>query len=103
MQCADAGGAGGGIDHVGALRARAANEGRNPKWTSYEKLRNVIEKRMFSQVEDLLPVISFDSKKNSETEKKHDNFVARMTELVRLQPEDRVLDVVAGSTAVVAA
>jgi serine protein kinase len=63
-----------------ALRARAANEGKNPKWTSYEKLRNVIEKRMFSQVEDLLPVISFDSKKDSETEAKHDNFVARMTE-----------------------
>jgi len=61
-----------------ALRARAANNGKNPAWTSYEKLRNVIEKRMFSQVEDLLPVISFDSKKDSETEKKHDNFVARM-------------------------
>ncbi len=63
-----------------ALRARAANNGKNPAWTSYEKLRNVIEKRMFSQVEDLLPVISFDSKKDSETEQKHDNFVARMTD-----------------------
>lgn len=63
-----------------ALRARANNEGKNPKWTSYEKLRNVIEKRMFSQVEDLLPVISFDSKKDTETADKHDNFVARMTE-----------------------
>ncbi len=63
-----------------ALRARANNDGDNPRWTSYEKLRNVIEKRMFSQVEDLLPVISFDSKKDSDTEAKHDNFVARMTE-----------------------
>lgn len=63
-----------------ALRARANNEGKNPKWTSYEKLRNVIEKRMFSQVEDLLPVISFDSKKDTDTADKHDNFVARMTE-----------------------
>ncbi len=44
-----------------ALRARAANSGRNPSWTSYEKLREVIERRMFSQVEDLLPVISFGS------------------------------------------
>ncbi|MEM9705905.1 MAG: PrkA family serine protein kinase [Pseudomonadota bacterium] len=61
-----------------ALRARANNEGRNPKWTSYEKLRSVIEARMFSQVEDLLPVISFDSKKDSDTAEKHDNFVARM-------------------------
>ncbi len=61
-----------------ALRARAANEGRNPDWTSYEKLRNVIEKRMFTHVEDLLPVISFDSKKDKDTEKKHDDFVDRM-------------------------
>jgi serine protein kinase len=35
---------------------------------------------MFSQVEDLLPVISFDSKKDHETEKKHENFVSRMTD-----------------------
>jgi serine protein kinase len=61
-----------------ALRARAANAGRNPAWTSYEKLREVIERRMFSQVEDLLPVISFGSKKDSETEKKHADFLERM-------------------------
>jgi serine protein kinase len=63
-----------------ALRARAANAGRNPSWTSYEKLREVIERRMFSQVEDLLPVISFGSKKDSDTEKKHADFVDRMVE-----------------------
>jgi len=61
-----------------ALRARANNSGRNPSWTSYEKLREVIERRMFSQVEDLLPVISFGSKKDSETEKKHTEFLTRM-------------------------
>ena len=57
------------------LRARARNHGRNPAWTSYEKSREVIEKRMFGQVEDLLPVISFGSKKDSETEKQHAEFV----------------------------
>jgi serine protein kinase len=31
-------------------------------------------------VEDLLPVISFGSKKDGETEKKHGEFVARMVE-----------------------
>jgi serine protein kinase len=61
-----------------ALRTRAANGGRNPSWTSYEKIREVIEKRMFSQVEDLLPVISFGSKKDNETERKHNDFVSRM-------------------------
>ncbi|MFT8897416.1 MAG: PrkA family serine protein kinase [Acetobacter sp.] len=63
-----------------ALRSRASNGGRNPSWTSYEKIRDVIEKRMFSQVEDLLPVISFGSKKDGETERKHDEFVERMME-----------------------
>ncbi|ESX60333.1 PrkA family serine protein kinase [Mesorhizobium sp. RSR565B] len=62
------------------LRARARNHGRNPSWTSYEKLREVIEKRMFGQVEDLLPVISFGSKQDSVTEKRHNEFVQRMIE-----------------------
>jgi serine protein kinase len=61
-----------------ALRARANNQGRNPSWTSYEKLRDVIERRMFSQVEELLPVISFGSKKDTDSEKKHAEFVERM-------------------------
>jgi serine protein kinase len=61
-----------------SLRARAGNNGRNPSWTSYEKIRDVIERRMFSQVEELLPVISFGSKKDSDTEKKHGEFVNRM-------------------------
>src|SRR6187431_1823025 len=63
-----------------ALRARANNQGRNPSWTSYEKLREVIERRMFSQVEELLPVISFGTKKDTETEKKHADFVERMVD-----------------------
>jgi serine protein kinase len=62
-----------------SLRARANNNGKNPSWTSYEKIRDVIERRMFSQVEELLPVISFGSKKDSDTEKKHTEFVERMT------------------------
>jgi serine protein kinase len=61
-----------------SLRSRAQNSGRNPSWTSYEKIREVIEKRIFSQVEDLLPVISFGSKKDGDTEKKHGEFVARI-------------------------
>jgi len=61
-----------------ALRSRAAKGGKSPSWTSYEKIREVIERRMFSQVEELLPVISFGSKKDSDSEKKHSEFVERM-------------------------
>ena len=62
------------------LRARANNGGKNPVWTSYEKLRMVIEKRMFSTTEDLLPVISFNAKSSREDQDKHENFVNRMVE-----------------------
>jgi serine protein kinase len=60
------------------LRARANNNGHNPSWLSYEKLRAVIEKKMFSNTEELLPVISFNAKSSREDQKKHDDFVARM-------------------------
>ena len=60
------------------LRARAKHDGHNPSWTSYEKLRAVIEKKMFSNTEDLLPVISFNAKASAEDQKKHQNFVDRM-------------------------
>ncbi len=62
------------------LRARANNQGKNPTWTSYEKLRTVIEKKMFSSTEELLPVISFSAKASTEEQKKHEEFVTRMME-----------------------
>ncbi|MCO5108208.1 MAG: PrkA family serine protein kinase [Burkholderiaceae bacterium] len=60
------------------LRARAAHGGKNPSWTSYEKLREVIEKKMFSNTEELLPVVSFNAKASAEDRRKHDSFVERM-------------------------
>jgi serine protein kinase len=62
------------------LRARANNQGKNPAWTSYEKLRTVIEKKMFSNTEELLPVISFNAKASADEAKKHENFVQRMVD-----------------------
>ncbi|MFC4159371.1 PrkA family serine protein kinase [Chitinimonas lacunae] len=60
------------------LRARAQNAGKNPHWTSYEKLRTVIEKKMFSNTEELLPVVSFNAKASAEDARKHEDFVNRM-------------------------
>ncbi len=60
------------------LRARANNQGNNPKWNSYEKLKTVIEKKMFSNTEDLLPVISFNAKSSEDDKKKHEEFISRM-------------------------
>lgn len=62
------------------LRARANNHGKNPKWHTYEKLKIVIEKKMFSTTEDLLPVISFNAKASAEEKQKHEDFINRMVE-----------------------
>ncbi|MFM2484021.1 PrkA family serine protein kinase [Celerinatantimonas yamalensis] len=73
------------------LRARANNEGKNPTWTSYEKLRTVIEKKMFSNTEDLLPVISFNTKTSADDQRKHDDFVDRMMEKGYTRKQVRLL------------
>lgn len=73
------------------LRARANNSGKNPVWNSYEKLRTVIEKKMFSNTEDLLPVISFNAKASADDKKKHQDFVARMTERGYTEKQVRLL------------
>ncbi|MBY4675994.1 PrkA family serine protein kinase [Marinobacterium arenosum] len=73
------------------LRARAGNHGKNPSWNSYEKMRTVIEKKMFSNTEDLLPVISFNAKASSEDQKKHSEFVKRMTERGYTEKQVRLL------------
>ncbi len=73
------------------LRARANNDGRNPSWTSYEKLRAVIEKKMFSNTEELLPVISFNTKASGDEQKKHQDFVNRMIEKGYTEKQVRLL------------
>lgn len=63
------------------LRYAKNHSGQNPPWSSYEKLRVVIEKTIFANTEELLPVISFGKKANAEEEKKHTGFVERMVKL----------------------
>ncbi len=73
------------------LRARASNNGKNPNWQSYEKLRAVIEKKMFSNTEDLLPVISFSTKSSKDDQRKHEDFVNRMVERGYTEKQVRLL------------
>ena len=73
------------------LRAKANNAGKNPDWRSYEKLRTVIEKKMFSNTEDLLPVISFNAKASAQDKKKHEDFVERMIERGYTEKQVRLL------------
>jgi serine protein kinase len=73
------------------LRARAKHDGHNPSWTSYEKLRAVIEKKMFSNTEELLPVISFNTKASGDEQKKHRDFVERMVSKGYTEKQVRLL------------
>ena len=60
------------------LRYRAKNEGKMPKWNAYEKIKIVIEKKMFTATTEIMPIVSFNPKGSSEEQKKHDDFVDRM-------------------------
>jgi serine protein kinase len=73
------------------LRARANHGGNNPDWRSYEKLRAVIEKKMFANTEDLLPVISFNAKASVDDQRKHDDFVKRMVQRGYTEKQVRLL------------
>jgi len=73
------------------LRARAHNQGKNPVWNSYEKLKSVIEKKMFTNTEDLLPVISFNAKASEDDKKKHEEFIARMVDKGYTRKQVRLL------------
>lgn len=55
-----------------------SDHGKFPSWKEYEKIRDVIEQHMFTNTEELLPIISFDAKSSSEENTKHDEFVQRM-------------------------
>jgi serine protein kinase len=60
------------------LRFRSRNEGKMPPWNAYEKIKVVIEKKMFTATTEIMPIVSFNPKGSSEEQKKHDDFVARM-------------------------
>lgn len=62
------------------LRYKAKHESRAPRWNEYEKIKVVLEKRMFSATENIMPVVSFGAKQDKETEEKHTQFLKRMVE-----------------------
>jgi serine protein kinase len=64
-----------------ALRYRGTHNGKNPNWKSYEKLREVIEKKLFNKTEDILPVISFEGQGSKEDKSKHEAFIDRMMDM----------------------
>ena len=62
-----------------------------PRWDSYEKIKTVIEKKIFTNTEDLLPIISFNVKSSQDDEKKHKDFLKRMKDRGYTQRQIRIL------------
>lgn len=62
------------------LRHKAKNGGASPRWNDYERIKVVLEKRMFSATENIIPVITFGPKQDKELEEKHSKFLERMIE-----------------------
>jgi serine protein kinase len=61
------------------LRYKNKN-GNAPRWNEYEKIKVVLEKRMFSATENIMPVVSFGPKQDRELDEKHSKFLERMLE-----------------------
>lgn len=73
------------------IRYKANNGGKLPAWNSYEKIRNVIEKRVIGSIDELLPVISFAPKRSEEDTKKHRDFLERMRKRGYTERQTRIL------------
>lgn len=52
--------------------------GHMPDWKEYEPMKRVIKALVEKHTTDLLPVIGFEPKRDTELQKKHDDFVGRM-------------------------
>jgi serine protein kinase len=65
--------------------------GHAPRWNEYEKIKLVLEKRMFSATENIMPVVSFGIKQDADTTEKHTKFVERMIEQGYTENQVKVL------------
>lgn len=64
-----------------ALRYKASNGGKDLDWQADPKMKRVIKANMFSKVEDLLPIISFNAQKESMDKNRHKSFIERMQKI----------------------
>ena len=73
------------------VRFQAQNNGKLPAWDAYQKMRSVIEKRVISSTEELMPVITFSAKRSEEDQRKHKDFLQKMKERGYTERQTRLL------------
>jgi len=64
-----------------ALRYAANHDNQYPHWMEFEDMKEVIEKSLFSNLDDFLPLLSFDSTLSEEQEERHEAYVTQMEKL----------------------
>lgn len=72
-------------------RYRSKHDGKMPKWDAYSQFKEVIEKKLMIGMEEIMPVISFGGKKQSQDAKRHRSFVNRMSELGYTERQTRLV------------
>lgn len=60
------------------IRYKANHDGKLPRWNEFEKMRQVIEKKVLASTEEILPVIQFGPKRSEDEKSKHEAFVTKM-------------------------
>lgn len=73
------------------VRYKASHEGKLPRWNEFEKMRQVVEKKVVASTDEILPVISFAPKRSEEDRRKHDQFVSKMKERGYTERQTRYL------------
>lgn len=73
------------------LRYKANHNTESPKWNSYGKMRDVIERKVLASTEEFLPMISFTPKGDQKTQEAHDNFVKIMGDKGYTQKQTRLI------------
>lgn len=66
--------------HRFVMNYRVANKGELPPWNAYEPMKRVMKALVEKQTAELLQLISFEPKGDSEKDEKHANFLKRMTD-----------------------
>ena len=61
------------------VRYKASHEGKLPRWNEFEKMRQVVEKKVVATTDEILPVISFSPKRSDEDKKKREAVDTRNT------------------------
>lgn len=74
------------------VRYKAGHQGAMPKWNEFEKMRQVVEKKVLNSTDEILPVISFSPTRRSDEEnRKHKEFIGKMLERGYTEKQTRYL------------